>query len=99
LISKAYRRLQLLLAVLHTARLNSTLKEPAMAGRNDTQLQADYGQALEDIASVKSTLEAAYTPEATRGDLATAVGEALSTLEDYEAEDEEEETSDGGDED
>jgi hypothetical protein len=67
-----------------------------MAGRNDTQLQADYDEALEDIASVKSTLEAAYTPEATRADLATAVGEALSTLEDYEAEDEgeSEETSD-----
>jgi hypothetical protein len=47
---------------------------------------------------VKSTLETAYTPEATRGDLATAIGEALSTLEDYEAEDEGEETSDDDDE-
>jgi hypothetical protein len=69
-----------------------------MAARNNTQLQADYDQALEDIASVKSTLEDAYTPEATRGDLATAVGEALSTLEDYETEDEET-SDDGGDED
>ncbi len=54
--------------------------------RNNTQLQADYDEALEDIASVKSSLEGAYTPEASRADLVAAVGEALSTLEDYEAE-------------
>lgn len=62
--------------------------------RNNTQLQADYDEALEDIASVKSSLEGAYTPEATRADLASAVGEALSTLEDYETEDADAETSD-----
>lgn len=60
--------------------------------RNNTQLQADYDEALEDIASVKSSLEGAYTPEASRADLVAAVGEALSTLEDYETE--EAETSD-----
>jgi hypothetical protein len=38
--------------------------------RNNTQLQADYDEALEDIARAKSTLEAAYTPEATRSELA-----------------------------
>jgi hypothetical protein len=53
-----------------------------MAGA--TKLQDDYDQAIEDIASVKSTLEGAYTPEATRADLAAAVGQALAALEEYE---------------
>jgi hypothetical protein len=59
-------------------------------------LQDELDTALEDIASVKAALEGAYTPEATRSDLAAAVGEALSVLEDYETEEEE---SDSGDDD
>jgi hypothetical protein len=66
-----------------------------MAGQ--TQLQDDYDQAIEDIASVKSTLEGAYTPEATRADLAAAIGQALSELEEYEAEEAGEEEDDDED--
>jgi hypothetical protein len=39
-------------------------------------------------------LEDAYTPQATREDLAEAIGKALEVLEDYETEDEEEDADD-----
>jgi len=50
----------------------------------------ELDQALDDIADVKTTLQGAYTPEASREDLAEAIGNALDTLESYEAGDEEE---------
>ena len=59
-----------------------------MAARK-SQLQSDYDQAMEDIASTRATLQAAYTPAATRGELVAAVEEALDTLSDYESESEE----------
>ncbi len=64
-----------------------------MAGPDGgTKLQADYDQAIEDIATVKATLECAYTPEASRADLVAAVGEALTALEEYESEEQEDES-------
>ncbi|MBM4087128.1 MAG: hypothetical protein FJ272_20250 [Planctomycetes bacterium] len=49
---------------------------------------ADLEEALE---SVQDTLEGVYTPEASREALASAVGEALDTIEDALGEEEEEE--------
>jgi hypothetical protein len=63
-----------------------------MAGQS---VSDQLDEALEDIATVKSCLEDAYTPEASREDLATAIGSALDTLEDYESEDEEEDNGNG----
>ena len=56
-----------------------------------SSVQSELDEALGDIGEVKRTLEEAYRPEATREDLAEAVGEALSALADYDAD----ETSEG----
>ena len=45
-------------------------------------VQTELDEALGDIGEVKRTLEEAYRPEATREELAEAVGEALSALAD-----------------
>lgn len=55
--------------------------------------KSELVQALDDIAEVKTTLQNAYTVEATREELAEAVGNALDTLEGYDAAEEEEEGS------
>ncbi|MGH9663198.1 MAG: hypothetical protein ACRD9L_02095 [Bryobacteraceae bacterium] len=54
-----------------------------------TSVQADLDEALDSIASVKGILEDAYAPEATREDLAKAIGDALDELSDYESDEEE----------
>ncbi len=51
--------------------------------------QSELDDVLDDVASVKSILDEAYDPEASREDLAKAVGEALDVLEDYDGEGEE----------
>ena len=51
--------------------------------------QSELDDVLDNVASVKSILSEAYDPEASREDLAKAVGEALDVLEDYEGEGEE----------
>ena len=58
--------------------------------REKTELE----QALDDIAEVKSLLEEAYTPEASRADLAAAIGKALETFEGYDSAEAEEEDDD-----
>ena len=57
-----------------------------MARRSGVQQQFD--EAVNDIGRVKALLEEAYTPEASREDLATAIGEALGVVDQYETDDE-----------
>ena len=64
-----------------------------MARKTKSELE----QAQEDIAEVKSLLEDSYTVEASREDLAEAVGKALEVLEDYETEEDDEDGSNNGD--
>jgi len=54
------------------------------------QVRAELDEALEDISNVKELLSNAYTPEASRADLVTAVSEALDVLEDYDDDDDDE---------
>jgi hypothetical protein len=61
-----------------------------MATKNELQEQLD---------SVIDTLNEAYTPEASREDLASAVGEALDILNGEDADDESDESDDTGDDD
>ena len=71
-----------------------------MAQATVTTVQADLDDALESIASAKGILEDAYSPEATREDLAKAIGDALDELSDYESdEDDEDDLDDDGPED
>ncbi len=60
-----------------------------MAART-SKAQQELDQALDDIGRVKEILQEAYTPEASREAMASALGEALETLADYE--DEEQDT-------
>jgi hypothetical protein len=66
-----------------------------MAARKDP-VQAELDEALNDIESARSILEEAYEPEATRAQLASAVGQALEILNEY-ADDEEEDDAEDGD--
>lgn len=52
-----------------------------------SKAQQELDEALEDIGRVQEILQEAYTPEASREELATAVGQALEVLSDYESED------------
>lgn len=51
-------------------------------------------EALEDIASAREILQEVYTPEASRQDLAEAIGKTLEVFEEYEEEEEGEESED-----
>ncbi len=53
-----------------------------------SKAQQELDQALEDIGRVKEILQEAYTPEASREAMASAVGNALETLADYEDDEE-----------
>ena len=60
-----------------------------MAAKPETnKIRTALDEALQDIQSVKQTLKDAYTPEATRAELVSAVSETLETLEQYDDEDE-----------
>lgn len=52
--------------------------------QSSTAVQDELDSVLDDVAQVKEILDEAYQPEATREDLAKAVGNALDLLEDYE---------------
>ncbi len=51
-----------------------------------TAIQDELDDVLDDLAQAKAILDDAYQPEATREDLAKAIGDALEVLEDYESE-------------
>ena len=55
-----------------------------------TSVQEELDSVLDDIAQAKAILDDAYQPEATREDLAKAIGDALEVLEDYESESDDE---------
>ena len=66
------------------------------------ELQAELDEALEDISRVREILSDAFTPQATRTQLANAVSEALGELEEYDDEDDEsgdDEDDESGDDD
>ena len=75
---------------LKIANPRRTERKTTMATKNELQEQLD---------SVIDTLNEAYTPEASREDLASAVGEALDILNGEDADDESDESDDTGDDD
>jgi len=56
--------------------------------QTQTSVQEDLDSCMDDIAEAKELLLEAYAPEADRETLATAIGQALDVLEDYESSDE-----------
>ena len=66
-----------------------------MAAKPETnKIRSALDEALQDIQSVKQTLKDAYTPEATRTELVSAISEAMETLEAYDDEDDDKDSDD-----
>jgi hypothetical protein len=75
---------------------NPERKQDRMANTATTTTKADLQDQIDEAIS---TLDDAYTPEASREELAAAIGEALDTLRGEEDEDEDEDVDDDGDDD
>jgi hypothetical protein len=67
------------------------LKESYLMATSMKELQAENDELNDTIDQARSTLEDAYTPEATRADLVAAVSQALDLLSGEEEEDDSEE--------
>ena len=65
-----------------------------MAQATTTSVQADLDDAIDSIATVKGILDDAYSPEATREDLAKAIGDALDELSDYDSDEDDSDDDD-----